>query len=142
MNQQDRPQPDDSKLLKDLERHWKYGGSDQDITHEIYHDDAVLEFPQSGERFEGVENFKSWRSQYPADLKFHMRQVTIRNDFVVAENLISYSGEPWMFTVSLMYFRGDRVAHERIYIMDGWEAAEWRAPWRSPTPADPPVEAP
>ena len=132
----------DSKLLKDLERHWEYGGADQEIAHEIYHDDAVLEFPQSGERFEGVENFKSWRSQYPADLKFHMRKVTHRDDLVVAENLISYNGEPWMFTVNLMYFKGDRVAHERIYIMEGWEAAEWRAPWRSSTPADAPVEAP
>jgi hypothetical protein len=135
-------QPDNPKLLKDLERHWEYGGTDQAITHEIYHEDAVLEFPQSGERFEGVENFKSWRSQYPADLKFHMRKVTVRDDFVVAENLISYNGEPWMFSVSLMYFKGDRVAHERIYIMEGWDAAEWRAPWRSETLADPPPPIP
>ena len=42
-----------------------------------------------------------------------------------------------MFTVSLMNFRGDRVAHERIYIMDGWDAAEWRAPWRAERKADP-----
>jgi ketosteroid isomerase-like protein len=28
----------------------------------IYHDDAVLEFPQSGERFEGIENFREWGS--------------------------------------------------------------------------------
>ena len=41
---------------------------------------------------------------------------------MVAENLISYDGEPWMFTVNLLEFRGDRVAHERIYIMEGWEA--------------------
>ncbi|WP_143111449.1 hypothetical protein [Arthrobacter sp. ov118] len=39
-------------------------GKDEDIAHEIYHDDAVLEFPQSGERFEGVENFREWRRQY------------------------------------------------------------------------------
>ena len=34
--------------------------------HEIYHEDVVLEFPQSGERFEGVANFNEWRSKYPA----------------------------------------------------------------------------
>ena len=50
---------------------------------------------------------------------------------MVVENLISYNGAPWMFTVSLMEFRDDRVAHERIYIMEGWDAAEWRAPWRA-----------
>lgn len=133
---------DDTKLLKALERHWETSGKDEDAAHEIYHDDAVLEFPQSGERFEGVQNFKTWRNQYPADLTFHIRKITRRDDFVVAENLISYDGGPWMFTVSLMYFNGDKVAHERIYITEGWEAPEWRASWRSATPADPPVEAP
>ena len=49
----------------------------------------------------------------------------------MTEYLISYNGAPWMFTVSIMEFRGDRVARERIYIMDGFEPAEWRAPWRA-----------
>ena len=133
---------DDTKLLADLERHWEAGGKDEDVVHEIYRDDAVLEFPQSGERFEGVENFKAWRKQYPVALKFHTRKITHRDDFVVAENLISYNGESWRFSVSLLYFKGDLVALERIYISEGWEAPEWRAPWRSATPADPPVEAP
>ena len=109
-----------------------------DVAHEIYHDDAVLEFPQSGERFEGVANFREWRRQYPAQLEFRIRRIVIGGELVVAENLISYDGGPWMFTANVMEFRGDKVAHERIYIMDGWEAAEWSAPWRSSTPADPP----
>lgn len=63
----------ETELLQALQRHWEYASTDQDVTHEIYHDDAVLEFPQSGERFEGVENFREWRRQYPAQLKFHTR---------------------------------------------------------------------
>ena len=47
-----------------LKRHWDYSGRDEDIAHEIYHDDAVLEFPQSGERFEGVANFREWRRTF------------------------------------------------------------------------------
>jgi hypothetical protein len=39
--------------------------------------------------------------------------------------------------VSIMEFRGDRVAHERIYIMEGWDPAEWRTPWRAERSADP-----
>ncbi len=85
---------DEKNLLLALRRHWEYEGKDYDISHEIYHDDAVLEFPQSGERFEGVENFKTWRKQYPAVLKFHTRRITHRDDLVVAENLISYDGKP------------------------------------------------
>jgi hypothetical protein len=45
-------------LLLALRRHWEQSGKDEDAAHEIYHRDAVLEFPQPGERFEGVENFR------------------------------------------------------------------------------------
>jgi hypothetical protein len=127
----------ESDLLQALRRHWEYSGKDEDISHEIYHDDAVLEFPQSGERFEGVENFREWRRQYPANLTFFTRRVTHRDNLVVVENLISYDGEPWMYSVNMMVFRGQRVAHERIYIMDAWEAAEWRTPWRAEGAVDP-----
>ena len=133
---------DDADLMDALRRHWDHSGIDEDVAHEIYHDDAVLEFPQSGERFEGVQNFREWRPQYPAKLKFHTRRITHRDDLVVVENLISYDGAPWMYTVNLLEFRDNRVAHERIYIMDGWDAAEWRTPWRADQPADPPPPAP
>lgn len=49
---------EEAELLQALRRHWDYTGKDEDAAHEIYHDDAVLEFPQSGERFEGVENWR------------------------------------------------------------------------------------
>ena len=127
--------PDD-ELLAALRRHWEYSGKDEDLASEIYHEDAVLEFPQSGERFEGVANFREWRRQYPADLSFHLRRISHRDDLVVTEYLISYDHAPWMFTVSIMQFLDERVAHERIYIMDGFDAAEWRRPWRSETLAD------
>ena len=52
---------DEPKLHEALRRQWEFSGRDEDISHEIYHDDAVLEFPQSGERFEGLANFGEWR---------------------------------------------------------------------------------
>lgn len=130
------------ELVAALHRHWDYSGKDEDIAHEIYHENAVLEFPQSGERFEGVENFREWRRQYPAELSFHLRRISHRDDLVVTEYLISYDHAAWMFTVSIMQFRGERVAHERIYIMDGFEPADWRTPWRSEQLADPAPPAP
>ena len=53
-----------------LGRHFEYAGSDPDAAHDMYHEDAVLEFPQSGERFVGVENLREgweapeWRAQW------------------------------------------------------------------------------
>jgi hypothetical protein len=122
---------DEAAARAALERHWEYAGSDQDIAHEIYHEDAVLEFPQSGERFEGVENFREWRRQYPAALGFQIRDIRGREDLWVAENSIRYDDGPWNFTVNILEFRGEKVARETIYIMEGWDAPEWRAPWRA-----------
>lgn len=128
---------EDDALVEALRRHWRYTGEDEDQAHDIYHSDAILEFPQSGERFDGVTNFLAWRRRYPAALKFRIRRISRRDNLVVAENLISYDESPWQLTVNLFEFRADKVARERIYIMDGWEAPEWRAAWRSTTPADP-----
>ena len=129
---------DHSILLERLQQHWEYLGVDADRAHEMYHEDAVLEFPQSGERFEGVANFLEWRRQYPADVQYRVRRVSAREGLVVVECSVSYNGGPWVLGVQVLEFRGDRVARERIYVTEGWEAAEWRAPWRSQTPADPP----
>jgi hypothetical protein len=133
----------DEELKAALRRHWDHSGKDEDVAHEIYHDDAVLEFPQSGERFEGAATFTEWRRQYPADpatMRYRLRRVTCRDDLGVVELSVSYDGVSWMQGVQLLEFR-DKVARERIYVMDSWEAPEWRAPWRSDTPADPPPDS-
>jgi hypothetical protein len=118
--------PEQSVMLDQVRRYFEYSGADVDRAHELYHDDAVLEFPQSGERFEGVANFTEWRRRYPAEVRYRMRRVTVRDDLVVVELSISYNGGPWQYGVQLLEFRGDKVARE------------WRASWRSETPADPP----
>ena len=123
-----------------VRRYFEVAGVDVDRAHEIYHDDAVLEFPQSGERFEGVANFREWRRQYPAKVGFRVRRITAREDLVVVEVDANYDDGPWMYGVQLLEFRGDKVARERIYGCEAWEAPDWRAPWRSDTPADPGVE--
>jgi ketosteroid isomerase-like protein len=130
--------PDQSVVLDQVRRYFEHAGTDVDRAHELYHDDAVLEFPQSGERFEGVANFREWRRQYPAEVRFRVRRITAREDLAVVEVSVSYNGGPWLFGVQLLEFRGDKVARERIYGGEAWEAPEWRAPWRSDTPADPP----
>ena len=132
---------DESMVFETVRRYFEYTGADVDRAQEIYHDDAVLEFPQSGERFEGVTTFTAWRRQYPADLdlvRYRVRRVTARVDLAVVELSVSYDGSSWLQGIQLLEFRGDKVARERIYVMDAWEAPDWRARWRSDTPADPP----
>jgi hypothetical protein len=54
----------------------------------------------------------------------------------VTEYTVSHNGTPWLFTVSIMELEDDSVAHERIYVTEGWEPAERPAPWRAGQPAD------
>ena len=130
--------PEPTVVLDKVRRYWEYAGADVDRAHELYHDDAVLEFPQSGERFEGVASFTEWRRQYPAEVRYRVRRITAREDLAVVEVSASYNGCPWQYGVQLLESRDDKVARERIYVTEGWEAPEWRARWRSATPADPP----
>jgi ketosteroid isomerase-like protein len=125
---------DDRARRAELERQIQTSG-DVAAAHEIYHDDAVLEFPQSGERFEGVENFREWRAQYPADVEFRIRRISGSGDVWVRELSVRYDGGPWMLGVAVLEFRGDRIARERIYVTEPWDAPEWRARWRAPTTA-------
>jgi SnoaL-like protein len=131
---------DHSVVLDLVRRYWGFAGADVELAHELYHDDAVLEFPQSGERFEGVDAFTQWRSQYPAEVRYRVRRVTVREDLAVVEVSGSYDGGPWGYGLQLLELRDGKVARERIYVMEGWEAPKWRAPWRSATRADPPEE--
>jgi hypothetical protein len=102
---------------------------DLDSTHEIYHEDAVLEFPQSGERFIGRRNFLDWRKAYPADVRYRIRRITGEGDIRVVELLVSYDGSPWTYGVSVMWFRGERIAREAIYIAEGFAPSDARSPW-------------
>jgi len=48
---------DDRTARMVLERHWEASdASDFEAEHEIYREDAVLSYPQSGERISGREN--------------------------------------------------------------------------------------
>jgi len=100
---------DESTVLETVRRYFEFVGADIEHAEEIYHDDAILEFPQSGERFEGVATFTEWRRQYPADpaqVRFRIRRVTARVDLAVVELSASYDGTSWMQGVQLLEFRG------------------------------------
>jgi ketosteroid isomerase-like protein len=118
---------------------------DEDGAHTIYHPDAVLEFPQSGERFDGVDHFLPWRRQYPAKVEYELDRVRGQGDVWIGELRIRYDGGPWNYGVDVLEFRGDKVAGESIYVSEGWPAPDWRAPWwtvpphgRDPAAADHP----
>ncbi len=114
-----------------IDEHFAAASHDQIKTQEIYTDDAVLEFPQGGERIRGKANITAMRSAYPAKLEFEMHRTIGRGDLWVNEYVIRYDGRP-VHVVGIMEFRDGKVFRERIYFGDPWEPPEWRAQWVEP----------
>jgi ketosteroid isomerase-like protein len=113
-----------------LERHWTASAAgDQDAEHEIYHDDAIVEYPQSGERIRGRHNVQALRSHHPARPSgFVVRQMLGEGDLWVTEYVITYDGRP-VHTISIMEFRDGKVARETQYFADPFEPPAWRVQW-------------
>jgi ketosteroid isomerase-like protein len=113
-----------------IERHWA-GSAARDLEkeHGIYCDDAICDYPQSGERIRGRQNIKAVPAHHPAKPSgFNVRRVIGRSDLWVSEYIIMYEGNP-AYTVSIMEFRDDKVIHETQYFADSFEAPAWRAQW-------------
>jgi len=106
------------------------GGPGDEIVRasEIYADDAVVEWPQGGERIRGRANIIGFRSTYPARQQFHLHRTTGCHDLWVNEYTIRYDDREVM-VIGMMEFRGDKVVRERIYFGDPWEPPAWRARW-------------
>jgi hypothetical protein len=120
---------DDAVIRAALVRYLANEGIDRDASHELYDEDAILEFPQSGERFRGKDTILDWRRRYPDRTAFRLRRLMGSGRFWSAEILISYEGGPPKFGIGLYEFRGTKAVREMVYVMDGFEAADWRAPW-------------
>jgi hypothetical protein len=131
MNDQQTKQPDsgvrDQQIRAALDQHWAASDTnDFETEHRIYHEDAVLEYPQSGERTRGRSNIQSQRASQPSKKRFTVRRIIGSGDLWISEFILSYDDRP-SYTVSIMEFRGDKVARETQYFADPFVAPAWRA---------------
>ena len=70
-----------------LDRHWAASdANDFEAEHAIYHDDAVLEYPQSGERIRGRRNIQASRAAQPNTKRFSVRRVLGAGDLWVTDS--------------------------------------------------------
>jgi len=120
----------------ELARHWHASEcGDSEREHAIYAVDAVLDYPQSGERFRGRDTIREQRGGHPADRHFTIRRISGAGNLWVSECVITYDGVP-SFSVSIMEFTDGSVTHEVQYFGDTFDAAPWRARLAEPIPAD------
>jgi hypothetical protein len=118
---------DDRMVRAALERHWAASDANEfDAEHEIYHVDAALDYPQSGERIRGRHNIQESRFVQPNKKRFTVRRIIGGGDLWVTEFVLSYDGAP-SYVVSIMEFREGKVVKETQYFADPFEPGPSRA---------------
>ena len=113
-----------------LDNHWEAAVAlDIDRSHDIYRDDVIVEFPQSGERISGKHNIYELRAHYPAKVTFKILRVRGEGNLWITELVITYNGGRPVNAVNIMEFRDGKVGRETIYFADPFEPPEWRSQW-------------
>ena len=124
----------DASTRARIEQHWAASEQgDTSTEHAIYADDAILDYPQSGERFRGRSRVQAQRGGHPAKRHFTVLRIRGTGDLWVSECVITYDGVP-SYSVSVMEFAGDEVAHETQYFADPFPAPASRASLAEPIP--------
>ena len=119
----------DQEIRHALDRHWASSDADDfEEEHQIYRDDAVLEYPQSGERISGRRNIQASRTAQPNKKRFAVRRIVGSGDLWVTEYVLTYDGKP-SYTVSIMEFRDGKVVRETQYFGDPLAPGSSRSQW-------------
>ena len=125
-------------------------GGEWDRLRDVFHDDAVLEYPQSGEIFRGAENIKAQFANYP-DLpggtstlneiiggtayaltaSYTVIAIKGSGDHGTAVIRVQYPDGTWWWVLNLFELDGTRIRRARAYFAQDFPAPDWRAPYRS-----------
>ncbi|WP_050630688.1 nuclear transport factor 2 family protein [Bradyrhizobium viridifuturi] len=118
---------DDQAVRAALQRHWEASdASDFEREHDIYRDDAVLDYPQSGERIRGRRNIQQSRTVQPNKKRFSIQRMIGGGDLWITEYILTYDDSP-SYVVSIMEFRDGLVAHETQYFAEPFDPSPSRA---------------
>jgi hypothetical protein len=119
----------DQEIRAALQQHWAASdANDFETEHSIYREDAVLEYPQSGERIRGRRNIQITRTVQPSKKRFTVRRIIGSGDLWITEFILTYDDKP-AYTVSIMEFSDDKVARETQYFADPFAPGPSRAQW-------------
>ena len=113
-----------------LNAHWRASAAgDATAEHDIYDDDAICDYPQSGERILGRSNLQALRNHHPGKPSgFVVKRILGEGNVWITEYTIDCQGRS-AYTVSIMEFRDGKVVHETQYFADPFEAPAWRSQW-------------
>jgi SnoaL-like protein len=122
----------DDDVRAALLAHWAASdANDFAAEHQIYRADAILDYPQSGERIRGRHAIQASREAQPSTKRFTVRRVLGGGDLWISELVLTYDEHPF-YVVSVMEFEGGQVVHETQYFGEAFEPGPSRAQWVEP----------
>jgi ketosteroid isomerase-like protein len=119
----------DNEIRRAIQTHWAASDTnDFDTEHQIYRADAVLEYPQSGERIRGRDRIQASRAAQPNAKRFTLRRILGGAELWISELVLTYDGQP-SYVVSIMEFEGSEVVRETQYFGEPFDPGPSRAQW-------------
>lgn len=99
-----------------------------EVMDDLFHEDAIMDWPQSGEKVVGGDNRRALYGAFPSLPTITPRRIVEDGDLVVAEANLDY-GTGAYATVFIFEFRDGKIARETAYWSEPFEAPEWRRQW-------------
>jgi ketosteroid isomerase-like protein len=119
----------DDDVRAALQNHWAASdANDFAAEHQIYREDAVLEYPQSGERIRTRDSIQAARAAQPNTKRFTVRRIQGGGDLWISELVLTYDADPY-YVVSIMEFDAGQVVRETQYFGDPFKPGPSRAQW-------------
>ncbi len=107
---------------------------DMDVFDAVYHDDVVIQWPQSGEVIRGKHNIRELRLAYPTPPTATLRRIIGSGDLWTIEADFDYDGDRFHVVV-IHQWRDGLVVSETSYYAAPFQAPAWRAKWVEPAPS-------
>jgi ketosteroid isomerase-like protein len=102
---------------------------DLELFDQQFHEDSVMEYPQSGERIVGGNNRRAVYAAFPGLPRVKVRRMVVSGDLAVLEAALDYgNGTDW-HAVLVFELRDRKIATEIAYWSQPFEPADWRAEW-------------
>lgn len=97
---------------------------------QLLHDEYTLEWPQSGERILGRDNFAAINTNYPAEGKWHftINHIVAEGDMVVTD-VTATDGKIIGRAITFSTIRDEKIWKQIEFWPDPFEAPEWRVQW-------------
>jgi ketosteroid isomerase-like protein len=101
---------------------------DLDAIADLMHDDYVEEYPQSGEKIRGKDNWRKIAENYPGLPNMTDHSYVLSGDLGVMKMTLEYDGNR-VYACEVVDFEEGKIKRARAYFADPFEAPEWRAQW-------------